>query len=197
MTGTVPDGEFGDKARGFEDPTQLPQNEAERKAWQDANRAWWESKPMRYDWRDGLASDKATADFFEEIDKRFLSSVEKFLPSRKTPFDALIPFETLGDKEVLEIGVGHGSVGQFLALHARSYTGIDLTQEATDMTTRRFALLGRSGKVLQMDAETMAFTIPPTPRAFSGKCTACCARVARPSSWSITAHGGAITCLRS
>ncbi|MEY4964916.1 MAG: hypothetical protein RL274_499 [Pseudomonadota bacterium] len=157
MTGTVPDGEFGDKAPGFADPTQLPQSEAERRAWQEANRAWWEGKPMRYDWRDGLASDKATADFFGEIDRRFLFSVQKFLPCRTTPFDALIPFEKLGDKDVLEIGVGHGSVGQLLALHARSYTGIDLTQEATDMTTRRFALLGRSGKVLQMDAESMAF----------------------------------------
>ncbi len=157
MTGTVPDGEFGDKAPGFADPTQLPQSEAERKAWQDANRAWWEGKPMRYDWRDGLTSDKATADFFGEIDRRFLSSVQVFLPCRKVPFDALIPFEQLSDKDVLEIGVGHGSVGQLLALHAKSYTGIDLTEEATEMTTRRFALLERPGKVLQMDAESMTF----------------------------------------
>jgi SAM-dependent methyltransferase len=157
MTGTVPDGEFGDKAPGFGDPTQLPQNEAERRAWQEANRAWWEGKPMRYDWRDELTSDKATADFFREIDRRFLSSVQKFLPCRATPFDALIPFDQLGTQDVLEIGVGHGSVAQFLALHARSYTGIDLTEEATGMTARRFTLLKRPGRILQMDAESMAF----------------------------------------
>jgi len=156
MTGTVPNGEFGDKAPGFADPTQLPQSEAERKVWQEANRAWWEGKPMRYDWRDSLTSDKATADFFGEIDKRFLSSVQKFLPCRKTPFDPLIPFETLSDKDVLEIGVGHGSVAQILAQHAGSYTGIDLTSEATEMTMRRFALFGTPGTIIQMDAESMS-----------------------------------------
>ena len=130
MTGTVPDGKFGDKALGFDDPTRLPKSEAEREAWQEANRAWWERRPMRYDWNDLLTSDAATGNFFREIDERFLSSVEKFLPSHGTPFDALIPFDKLGDKDVLEIGVGHGSVAQFLALHARSYTGIDLTEEA-------------------------------------------------------------------
>lgn len=37
MTGTVLDGNFRHKAPGFSDPTQLPQGETERKAWQDAH----------------------------------------------------------------------------------------------------------------------------------------------------------------
>ena len=151
------DDQFGDKAPGFNNPTQLPQSEAERRAWQEANRSWWEGSPMRYDWREGLTSDKATEDFFREIDQRFLSAVEKFLPSRNTPFDAIIPFDNLNDKDVLEIGIGHGSVAQLLAQHARSYTGIDLTSEAAYMTTRRFALLKCPGKIIQMDAEAMSF----------------------------------------
>ena len=157
MTGSVPDGKFGNKAPGFDSPIRLPDDENQRCAWQEANKAWWEDKPMRYDWREGLASDKETRDFFREIDERFLLSVEKFLPSRSIPFDALIRFDTLGDRDVLEIGMGHGSVGQLLAQYARSYTGIDLTEEATNMTRRRFTFLNKKGTLLRMDAEAMTF----------------------------------------
>ena len=108
MTGSGPNSKFGDKAPGFYAPTQLPHDEAERRAWEEANKQWWEAKPMRYDWRDGLKSDHATAEFFREIDGRFFSSVRKFLPYRAIPFDPLIPYDTLGNRDVLEIGVGGG-----------------------------------------------------------------------------------------
>src|SRR5262249_26572625 len=48
--------EFVNKAAGFNKPTQLPHNETERRQWQVANKAWWESSPMRYDWREELTS---------------------------------------------------------------------------------------------------------------------------------------------
>ncbi len=156
MTGSAPDGKFGNKAPGFDDPTRLPNSKAEREAWQQANKAWWEAQPMRYDWRAGLGSDRATEDYFREIDHRFFSSVKKFLPWRTTPFDTLIPFETLRDRDVLEIGVGHGSTASLLAPVARSYTGIDLTSEATEMTKKRFSLSTLPGSILQMDAEAMS-----------------------------------------
>jgi SAM-dependent methyltransferase len=157
MADTVSNGKFTNKAAGFEDPTQLPADEEQRRQWQLANRAWWESAPMRYDWRDELLSDVFTADYFAEIDRRFFSSVRKFLPWRELPFDTLISFERLRSEDVLEIGVGFGSHAQLLAPRARSYVGIDLTTDAVGATKRRFALANVSGTILQMDAEMMDF----------------------------------------
>jgi SAM-dependent methyltransferase len=145
------------KAAGFAGPTQLPRDEEEHRRWQAANKAWWEAAPMRYDWREELIETPGTAGYFEEIDRRFLESARKFMPWRRIPFDALIPFEDLDKKDVLEIGVGHGTHAQLLAPHCRSFTGIDLTETAVTMTAKRFALFGLPGTVLQMDAERMSF----------------------------------------
>jgi ubiquinone/menaquinone biosynthesis C-methylase UbiE len=79
------------------------------------------------------------------------------MPWRKLPFEKVIPFEGLRDKDVLEVGVGQGTHAQLLALHCRSFTGIDLTSHAVEMTGQRLQLFNIQGKVLQMDAEHMAF----------------------------------------
>src|SRR5262245_61139013 len=110
LTGT----EFDNKAPGFDEPTQLPRDDAQRIQWQHVNKAWWEATPMRYDWRDEIRQPFGTKEYFEEIDRRFLTSAQKYLPSKKLPFDALIPFNELSDKDVLEIGVGHGTHAQLI-----------------------------------------------------------------------------------
>jgi SAM-dependent methyltransferase len=110
---------------------------------------------MRYDWREEVKEASGTKEYFEEIDRRFLTSVHKYLPSQKLPFDAMIPFNELGDKDVLEIGVGQGTHAQLIAPRCRSFTGIDLTRHAVEMTSRRFELYKLTGKILQMDAEMM------------------------------------------
>lgn len=148
---------FAAKAAGFEHPTQQPSDDEEHNRWQSANRAWWESAPMRYDWRDKLDEPPGSAAYFAEIDRRFLATVREFMPWAETPFDPVVPFAQLGDKDVLEVGVGHGTHAQLLAPRSRSFVGIDLTATATAMTAKRFAVFGISGSVLQMDAETMAF----------------------------------------
>lgn len=157
MSGTVSDGKFKHKAAGFQAPTQLPADEEQRRQWQLANKSWWELTPMRYDWREGLTSITGTKEFFAEIDERFFSSVRRFLPCNGIPFDHLISFEKLASEDVLEIGVGHGSHAQLLAPRCRSYVGIDLTAEATAQSRARFDLFNLPGKILQMDAEDMAF----------------------------------------
>src|SRR5260370_38747581 len=79
------------------------------------------------------------------------------MPWRNVPFDAIIPFDDLRAKEVLEIGVGQGTHAQLFAPRCKSFTGIDLTANAVDMTSRRLKLFGFSGTILQMDAEAMNF----------------------------------------
>jgi ubiquinone/menaquinone biosynthesis C-methylase UbiE len=148
---------FGNKAMGFDDPTQLPRDQEQRREWQSANRAWWESTPMRYDWRQAIDASQGSEAYFIEIDRRFLSSVRKYMPWRNVPFEAIIPFDELRDKDVLEIGVGQGTHAQLLAPRCKSFTGIDLTSHAAMMTSRRLRLSNLPANVVQMDAEAMAF----------------------------------------
>jgi len=142
---------------GFSEPTALPATPDEQKEWQRANRTWWETHPMRYDWKDAIPGEEFSKDFFAEIDRRFFTAAALYAPWKTIPFDPLIDFDALNDKDVLEIGVGNGSHAQLLASHAKSFTGIDLTEYAVKSTSQRMRAFGLTGTVHQMDAEQMQF----------------------------------------
>ena len=55
----------------------------------------------------------------------------------------LIPFHDLQDKDVLEVGLGYGSVAQRLAEWSRSYTGLDVAPGPVAMANDRLRQLGR------------------------------------------------------
>ena len=77
---------------GFDSPTALPKSPEEARAWQEANRTWWEKHPMRYDFFQELESQQEfSREMYEEIDRRFLALSEEYLYNRKRPFDQLIP----------------------------------------------------------------------------------------------------------
>jgi ubiquinone/menaquinone biosynthesis C-methylase UbiE len=143
--------------KGFSRPTALPANKDEERGWQVANRDWWESHPMRYDWRGCIPFEEFSKEFYEEIDRRFFGLVALYAPCKNIPFDWLLEFDSLRTKDVLEIGVGNGSHAQLLSEHAKSFTGIDLTEYAVRSTSERMKVFGLSGKVVQMDAERMQF----------------------------------------
>ena len=56
---------------------------------------------MRYDWREALHAPVGTKAYFEEIDFRFLASVYKYMPWKNVPFETLIRFNGLADRDVL------------------------------------------------------------------------------------------------
>jgi ubiquinone/menaquinone biosynthesis C-methylase UbiE len=149
--------ELEELPKGFSRPTALPANPREQQGWQTANRSWWESHPMRYDWKDGIQYKEFSEEFYTEIDRRFFGAVELYAPCKRIPFDWLIDFDSLKTKDVLEIGVGNGSHAQLLAEHAKSFTGIDLTEYAVKSTAERMRVFGLEGTVQQMDAEQMQF----------------------------------------
>ena len=145
------------KVQGLKSPTHLPESERVTREWQALNKAWWEEAPMRYDWREKIQAEPGSRGYFEEIDRRFFESVRHYMPWQERPFDNLIDFSNLADKDVLEIGVGFGSHAQLIAPFSKSFTGIDLTQKATEATSRRLQLFGIPARVLCMDAERMSF----------------------------------------
>jgi SAM-dependent methyltransferase len=142
---------------GFENPIALPESQEQARSWQEANQAWWESHPMRYDWTEQIGYPEFTKEFYLEIDRRFFADAEVYLPSSRIPFDRILDFESLRDKDVLEIGVGNGSHAGLLASYARSFTGIDLTDYAIKSTSERMHCFGLNARILQMDAEHMEF----------------------------------------
>jgi SAM-dependent methyltransferase len=145
---------------GFDTPTALPQTPEEGEAWQQANRAWWESHPMRYDFSAKVQHKEFSEGFYREIDARFFSDVRTFMPWKSIPFDPLLDFQSLRDQDLLEIGVGNGSHAQLIAPFTRSYTGIDLTNYAVSSTSKRLQLFAGAGsniKIIRMDAEKMDF----------------------------------------
>lgn len=149
--------ELAELPQGFSRPTALPSTADQERNWQSANRGWWESHPMRYDWKGDIPHAEFSKEFYIEIDRRFFGAVELYAPCKKIPFDWLIDFDSLRTQDVLEIGVGNGSHAQLLAEHAKSFTGIDLTEYAVKSTSERMRVFGLPGTVTQMDAERMQF----------------------------------------
>ena len=86
---------FHQKAKGFDNPTKLPESEEQAAEWQEANKTWWEKTPMRYDWQEGIEAGPDDAAYFDEIDRRFFESVNHYMPWDQRPFDNLIDFESL------------------------------------------------------------------------------------------------------
>jgi ubiquinone/menaquinone biosynthesis C-methylase UbiE len=150
------------KADNFAQPTQLPETQEQRQKWLEANKTWWETNPMRYDWLDGkldkIPYPEFSKEFYREIDSRFFANANEYLPLHKIPFDGLIDFARLKDKKVLEIGVGNGSHAQLLATYAGDFTGIDLTDYGVHSTTKRMEVFGLDkAKIRQMNAEDLQF----------------------------------------
>ena len=138
-------------------PTALPVDKEDDKKWQEQNKSWWENHPMRYDWNEELKYEEFSKEFYEEIDRRFFSNANEFLPYKKIPFEKLIDFESLKNKNVLEIGVGNGSHAGLLAKYSGNFTGIDLTDYAVRSTTNRMKVFGLNATILKMDAQELQF----------------------------------------
>ena len=129
---------------------------------QARSRQWWEATPMSYDWHRDGSHQPLTAGWFDDQDRRFLAAA-RFYATDRVPFDRLIPYAELADRDVLEIGVGSGLHAELLAKAGARVTGIDLTEAAIERTRRRFELRGLQGRFYQWDAEQ---TTPELDRTF-------------------------------
>lgn len=146
------------KIKDLQTPITLPQSEDQTRAWQQANYEWWQKNPMRYDWGGAVPYAEFSTDFYEEIDRRFFDNARDYLdPRAAAPFEEFIHFDSLKNKDVLEIGVGNGSHIGLLASRARSFVGMDLTDYAVRSASRRMEISHLPGKIVKMDGEHLRF----------------------------------------
>ena len=63
--------------------------------------------------------------------------------------DRYIDFASLRDRDVLEVGLGYGTVGQKVAESGARYTGLDIAKGPVDGLNHRLAQSGLPGRALQ------------------------------------------------
>jgi ubiquinone/menaquinone biosynthesis C-methylase UbiE len=90
--------------------------------------------------------------------KEFFEQYIAFRYSKEHHLDYFIDWESAKNKDILEIGIGIGSDGTRWARYAKSYTGIDLTDEAVEATRIHFKHLGLKGKIIKANTEVLPFS---------------------------------------
>lgn len=133
---------------------QTPMNLSQAQA---RNWEWWEQNPMTYDWEHTLRLAPGSREWFDEVDRRFLSSAYFARDGSRRPFGRFLYPELLAGKDVLEVGCGMGTHAALLARAGARLTAIDLTERAVQSTRRRFELFGLSGQIERADAEKLPF----------------------------------------
>jgi len=63
--------------------------------------------------------------------------------------DRFIEFDSLRDRDVLEVGLGYGTVGQKIAESGARYTGLDIAQGPVNGLNHRLAQSGLGGRAVQ------------------------------------------------
>jgi len=120
-------------------------------------RGWWTEHPMTYDWRGAIPHAQGSPEHLAEVERRFLSQAWFAQEPGERPFSALIPFDELGGKDVLEIGCGTGVHARLLAEAGARLTAVDLTSTAVELTRRRLELHALGADVREADAERLPF----------------------------------------
>jgi ubiquinone/menaquinone biosynthesis C-methylase UbiE len=90
-------------------------------------------------------------------DRDFFTKYREFRYRTEWHIPAFASFPEAAGRRVLEIGCGNGADGVMFASHGAHYTGVDLTPEAIDATSRHFAMKGLDGQFLQENAEALSF----------------------------------------
>lgn len=88
--------------------------------------------------------------------KEFFEVYRNFRYKKTHHLDKYIDWKSAEGKDVLEIGLGIGADGSRWAQYAKSYTGVDLTNEAVEATKIHLNHLSLNGTVLQGNAEKLS-----------------------------------------
>jgi SAM-dependent methyltransferase len=94
------------------------------------------------------------------IDAQDLTSLRKFDDWYFRFYPYLIPFvkrNLEGSTSCLEVGLGYGSLGQFLSTEMKIYTGMDISRNATEMMRFRLDGMGHPDTVVHSDVLNCPF----------------------------------------
>ena len=105
-------------------------------------------------------------EFFEQVDKTFYSWTHGFHTS-EGHFAGLFPYERYRNKKVLEIGCGMGTMIMNWARQGAQVTAVDLNPVSIAQTKRRFEILGLTGDIMEMDANSLQFPDSPFDYVYS------------------------------
>jgi 2-polyprenyl-3-methyl-5-hydroxy-6-metoxy-1,4-benzoquinol methylase len=123
---------------------------------QSGNKAWWTQNTMSYDWKDKIGREQFSAEWFEEVDRRFIESARHFAHTDR-PFGKIIPFADIAGRKVLEVGCGMGFHTELMARAGAKVTAIDISPKSVAATKARLRIRGVSADVREVDAETISF----------------------------------------
>lgn len=122
-------------------------------------REWWNRNPMSYDVDNPIPHPVGSPEYFRELDSRIFHPRYMRLtatPGGK-PFSLFVDFDSLEDKDVLEVGCGSGIAVQLFAESGAKVTAVDLTPWAVETTRSRLDAFGLEGNVFEADGEDLPF----------------------------------------
>ncbi len=89
--------------------------------------------------------------------KGFFEQYCSYRYKKEHHLNRLLDWYAAKNKDLLEIGLGIGADGARWAKYAKTYTGIDLTDESVKATKMHFEFVGLKGRILKGDAEQLPF----------------------------------------
>lgn len=90
-------------------------------------------------------------------DRESLAAYDRYFFGFYYYMDEFIPFNELAGKDVLEVGLGYGSVSQRLAASGARFTGLDIASGPVHWINHRLASSGFPGKAIEGSALDMPF----------------------------------------
>ncbi len=90
--------------------------------------------------------------------KEFFEQYRDFRYKKEHHLNYLIDWKSARNKDILEIGLGVGADGTRWAEQAKSYSGIDLTNEAVIATKLHFKHLGLDGYIIKGNVESLPYS---------------------------------------
>jgi SAM-dependent methyltransferase len=103
----------------------------------------------------GVARHLGITDSSSESIKKFDDCYFSLYPYLKKNY---LPLEKIIGKTVLEIGLGYGSVSQFLAKNAYSFIGVDIAKGPVDFLNHRLMLMEKPANARIMSAHKLDFS---------------------------------------
>jgi len=108
-------------------------------------------------WQHICGSKDARRFGFDGDDTRSIVNFDSWFFDFFPYLDRYIPFEDLSGRDVLEIGLGYGSVSQRLAEAGAKLTGLDIAQAPVHWLRYRLGLKNLSGEAIQGSALAIPF----------------------------------------